>query len=672
MKFKKLILNNFGLYRGKHEILLSTEDKEKPIVLIGGLNGAGKTTILDAIKYALYGKFANTNSGESNSYLDTIKEYINRDNKYEGAYVELEIETTSGNESHLWGVQRFWTWTRNYKNLRESINVYDIDQATSVKCKNTTREEQWYEYIQELVPNQISSLFFFDGEKIEEFADPYKASRLLKTAVSSLFGINTLERLQKDLLVFEKKLIKNNGKDGNVSALQILYEEIEYLSEEIEKLNNNKQIVEDEIEEIIKEKNINEQKYKQLGGEFAERRDELLSSKEEKEVELEALKNSLIEEASGVLPLQLTNKLLHKVVAQDKKERESKHTKRVIESLKERDKELLKKIEDLLTNNGLYIEINNYLQEDLNKREANIIDKEYLNNSPDTSKQISEITTTLEKNRVIVKDLNIKIDQLKSDIEFLKNKIDNIPPDEKLKPLIEERRIINRKNEGLMKKLRTIDEDLLSKNFVYERKKKEYLNKAHTIFSEKVHNNNERRFLEYSASSRDTIDEFKRRLIEKNIRKIERYILESFQHLLRKEKFIYNLNIDTDTFALKLHTEDGELITTERLSAGERQLLATAMLWGMARASGKPLPTIIDTPLGRLDSLHRGNLVNLYFPNASHQVILLSTDEEFDGDYYEMIRPYISREYTLQYSDTDRSTIVEEGYKLKKELVNEY
>ena len=59
-------------------------------------------------------------------------------------------------------------------------------------------------------------------------------------------------------------------------------------------------------------------------------------------------------------------------------------------------------------------------------------------------------------------------------------------------------------------------------------------------------------------------------------------------------------------------------------------MLAIALLWGLAQASGQPLPVVIDTPLGRLDSSHRAHLIERYFPNASHQVLLLSTDTEID------------------------------------------
>jgi DNA sulfur modification protein DndD len=86
------------------------------------------------------------------------------------------------------------------------------------------------------------------------------------------------------------------------------------------------------------------------------------------------------------------------------------------------------------------------------------------------------------------------------------------------------------------------------------------------------------------------------------------------------------------------------------------------MLWGLARASGRTVPTIIDTPLGRLDSSHRGHLVQRYFPVASHQVILLSTDEEIDECHLERLKPYLSRSYRLEYDNSLRSTIPKEGY----------
>ena len=87
-----------------------------------------------------------------------------------------------------------------------------------------------------------------------------------------------------------------------------------------------------------------------------------------------------------------------------------------------------------------------------------------------------------------------------------------------------------------------------------------------------------------------------------------------------------------------------------------------SLLWGLAKASGRPLPTAIDTPLGRLDTAHRMNLVERYFPFASHQMLLFSTDEEITGQYLERLRPWIGRTYTLSYDDGSERTQIVSGY----------
>jgi DNA sulfur modification protein DndD len=139
-------------------------------------------------------------------------------------------------------------------------------------------------------------------------------------------------------------------------------------------------------------------------------------------------------------------------------------------------------------------------------------------------------------------------------------------------------------------------------------------------------------------------------------------MLEAFTQLLRKTSLVTALKIDPETFRIELTGGDGRPLPFDRLSAGERQLLATSLLWGLARASGRPLPTIIDTPLGRLDSSHRRHLIERYFPVASHQVILLSTDEEIDDDSLKRLRPHIGHTYHLQFDEALRSTAITEGY----------
>ena len=170
------------------------------------------------------------------------------------------------------------------------------------------------------------------------------------------------------------------------------------------------------------------------------------------------------------------------------------------------------------------------------------------------------------------------------------------------------------------------------------------------------------RILRHAEKVRTTLDTFRRAVIERHVRRIEQLVLESYKRLLRKTSLVTRLSIDPANFSLTLFGRDGEVLNADRLSAGERQLLAVALLWGLAKASGRPLPTAIDTPLGRLDTGHRMHLVERYFPFASHQMLLLSTDQEITGEYLERLRPWIGRTYRLAYDDQIGRTHVVPGY----------
>ena len=113
---------------------------------------------------------------------------------------------------------------------------------------------------------------------------------------------------------------------------------------------------------------------------------------------------------------------------------------------------------------------------------------------------------------------------------------------------------------------------------------------------------------------RATLDTFRKTVIERQVRGIEQLVLESYRQLLHKASLVTRLAIDPESFALTLYGRDGLALGDERLSAGERQLLAIALLWGLAKASGRPLPTAIDTPLGRLDAGHSPASCGVLFP----------------------------------------------------------
>jgi len=104
------------------------------------------------------------------------------------------------------------------------------------------------------------------------------------------------------------------------------------------------------------------------------------------------------------------------------------------------------------------------------------------------------------------------------------------------------------------------------------------------------------------------------------------------------------------------------MIRKQELSAGEKQIYAVSMLWALAKVSGRPLPMIIDTPLARLDRDHRTLLSQHYFPKASHQVLILSTDTEIDEQHFAMLQPAIARSYELAFLPEHSRTEIRPGY----------
>lgn len=156
--------------------------------------------------------------------------------------------------------------------------------------------------------------------------------------------------------------------------------------------------------------------------------------------------------------------------------------------------------------------------------------------------------------------------------------------------------------------------------------------------------------------------EFETALLEQKINQVRHNFVEIFNSLLRKRNFITDLHIDPKSFNTQLIKTNGKVVEKSALSAGEKQIYAIAMLWSLAKTSGRHLPMIVDTPLGRLDREHRDNLMKFYFPHASHQVIILSTDTEIDDLYVNQLDEFISESYLLEYNHELSSTQALPGY----------
>jgi len=173
--------------------------------------------------------------------------------------------------------------------------------------------------------------------------------------------------------------------------------------------------------------------------------------------------------------------------------------------------------------------------------------------------------------------------------------------------------------------------------------------KIRNILSDRYKNKNAEVQVELTMQVQKVLDEYVDKLKIKKIQLLEKYLLEEIQRLMHKENLITKVKVQKETFDIILYDRNGNSIPNDLLSKGEKQMFATAVLLALAKTSGKPLPFMIDTPLARLDVGHRDNLIEKFFPYASHQVVIFSTDSEIDQNYYSKMKPYITRSYAMEY-----------------------
>ena len=199
-------------------------------------------------------------------------------------------------------------------------------------------------------------------------------------------------------------------------------------------------------------------------------------------------------------------------------------------------------------------------------------------------------------------------------------------------------------------------------NYQYETLKLQRKNLYKSVVEKQNANDDNARILKYAVMSMDVLNEFKIRLQREKLNKLSNTITKCFKELVEKDSLVSNIKIESDTLDVIILDIDGNELLKTQLSAGEQQMFAVAVVWALAITSGYKAPVVVDTPMARLDSAHRTNFVTKYLPEASSQVVVLSTDEEIYGQYLDEIRDKIIDCYTLVYDENEQCTSVVRGY----------
>lgn len=650
-----IILENFGAYGGRQEATLTPLDG-KPIVLFGGLNGGGKTTLLDAIQLALYGAKARISNRGRHAYKDYLRQSIHRGtDPGEGASVVVRFRRMIDGEPRHFELSR--RWRVGIKGIEETVRVLRDGLPDDVFT------DHWDEVIEAYLPSSIAHLFFFDGEQIMELAEGGHAAEILGTAVHSLLGLDLVDRLEGDLKVFERRKRAESLDEAAIARLALAKSEIERIDKEQEQAATEAGALVNIAGRLAKQAHEHEANFRTEGGELFQQRGELeasLASLKERKSRLEAEFRELV---SGPLPFLLIEPLLAEVETRVGHEREIRHAKALVEVLEERDADVLETLRGSSLPPKAIAGIERVLTNDRQKRQGLANETLMLDAPDELAPHIAHLRKVVLPNaEAEARRFVGELVQLDEQIARVQMDIDRVPPEDRIAVLLAEMegaRRAHAEKQSELELLRLRIQALAKQRIDAEA----LLNKMSERESDaQLAGDDRQRMLKHSQKARDTIARFRTNIVKQHATTIEALMLESFQKLLRKKGLVTGLTINPETFEATLYGRDGKPLPFDRLSAGERQLLATSMLWGLARASGRPVPTVIDTPLGRLDSDHRTNLVERYFPNASHQVLLLSTDEEIVNGYLQKIMPYVSRTFRLAHDEERGETNIVEGY----------
>ena len=174
--------------------------------------------------------------------------------------------------------------------------------------------------------------------------------------------------------------------------------------------------------------------------------------------------------------------------------------------------------------------------------------------------------------------------------------------------------------------------------------------------------------LELLERLRNGVKEFIDRVTYLKANQLKIEIETIIEQLFRKSDFD-KVEFHPQHFTLTIYNKVGEPVDLMSRSEGEKQLISLAMIWALTKVSGSKFPFVIDTPLARLDSVHRSNLVNHYFTKLSDQVIILSTDTEITKEFYQELIPFIVKEYTLVYDEIELFSRIKPGYFFEKEQI---
>ncbi len=651
MYLKKIQLTNIGPYRGIHSIDLTTS-ADKNTILIGGENGAGKTTLLNSIKMGLFGAFAYGYKRENKEYqkkVDSLLNYTAKVNGENNFRLRLDFEMVDDLSKKQYSLYRGWKYQNT--NIKETLDVLQDG-----KHLNDYEKEVFQSKLKEIMPPHLLDLCLFDGEEISRIINNNLLSSYIDKLTNVLFNLELFEVMEKDL---DQYSLQNE----NMSSLNEQEKELVSLRDSRTQLQSELNSSETRLEELLSQKQTIEEEYSQIksdfeihGGLVRDEREQINNQITNIENERKQNQDQIKQFVSSSLPFFLAKDL----VEQTREQLLNEEKFQLFSSLEE--KLTSNKIQDILTK----IEV--LPKESIEE----ILKQEILSTvKPDEDTGIIHGASFSEANQVenIYQELqNNKMDAYLDTIEANRAKLKEI--------------------QGLRDKLRINDSSSEFSEMVSDMEK--FSNQLHSITNEietsmnylaelreQLNKTNaaiesiEHKFRDQEKSKNSFIEsqkiimlsqKFRKVQLQKKLQEVQMEALRMLNKLMRKRNYIASIRIDSATFEVSLYDQHNEAMDKSTLSAGEKEILLLSIIWAIFKCSGRNVPFIFDTLLGRLDRSHKQSILTHYIPNCGRQAIILSTDSEIDETTYQLLHDYTAKEYTLNFDVNKKETSILSDY----------
>lgn len=663
MIIQRIVLENYGLFSGRNEFDLQPNKPrpgrktKRPIILFGGKNGAGKTTFLGAMRLLLYGrKSFDTKLSQADyeaALIGCLHRNKNAATRAPYAKIGLEFEHQVNGERALFYVERSWSLSTDNA-VTEFFRVLKDGEPFEEIGKDHLEA-----FIGDIIPARLSQLFFFDGEKIKSIAEDLSSNAAIAEAIQSLLGLDHVLSLKADLKVYRSRLLKDSKSSSIQEALSEVEEKMAVTQRDLDALEEQRSELKTKEDGIQASLRALESTIESRGGGFAAQRKANQDKANHIEQQIEAVKSNIRALVDSPLIFTLASSLRPAAVTLIESEVESQQVRAAQDTVSDLKKHLVNRANKAKfeTKIAQFLETEassflDALSRDLDAPELHAV-------SPiQAAELMSLFTDQADSAHDQLLQAMDELDSLEEQLSETARDLAKAPDEEALSDLINKLQAKNQDLGRLQQELASVDENKRKTSNLMDMLTRE-LEKLEKVASASA---KQQEKLTYLQKIGPALDVYKKRLTKAKIETLKEEVTECFNRLARKSEFVHGVEIDPETFSVSLRDAQGRSIPREDLSSGEKQIFAIAMLWGLARTSGRSLPVVIDTPLGRLDSDHRKKLINEYFPNASHQVILLSTDTEVDQDLYKDLQPHISESYHLQYDQKKGHTTAESGY----------